>query len=1775
MADQHIAPQQDPLQLNDQQPPQLPPRQRAQPAGLQLVRTPPILKLSMDLDTYLRRFDAYTQSIGATPDDIPHLLINSLDDETLQYIERHLVENITLPELLAVLRREMGISRLNREDYKAKLRKTLRGRNEDVRSFYSKLWNIAKRAWPDAREVREANLRDVFIGNLQDSSISARLRERPELNNEQLLDFAVTLLNCKNASLSRQSEATLTKTPSLIQLQTVIGTMVIAAVSASITKIGTITGPEILASTIREANFILVMQPRDLVPLTTTTEIVDSTALQVQTAVVADLDHGTDHKTIFLGTEIFRWGSYQQEARIDSYNNIDSYPHEFEAPPHRSVTFDENVKTIVTTQTESDDKLCIDTDEKFPNTVPLTVNSSTDCSLPYIKAVFNNNVLNCLIDTGSAANLLNHSCLHKLGQINVRPTTVQLCGINKSSVNVHGETTINLEIGGKICPIDAIIADITTEVVLGNPFIKEHSALVNLKNKLLTLPSPPSAIVQINGSHNVTSNTEQNLGKTLINNSTSTVHCVEGVTIPPYHAGWAKVTLNTDTYPDNVLVYPGISFDPTSPGQLMAKCSSSNEYSMFLVNNSEDPLEIEHNDTVGHADLAPQNEHDQFEFTTVENDISINSAYRLKLSDSDKELRWSELCKTLKVDKWEVSEAEKIQAIAKLRDFEFVFALENEPLGLLHDYYHDIDVGDATPIRMRPRPLSDDKQKDLQVIIDDLLNRGLIKPSRSPWSSPIVLSRKSNGSWRLCCDYRRLNQVTVKDAFPIPNINHMLSTMKHSKFFSTMDLASGFHQLKILPEKTHLTAFCTMDALYEWFVVPFGLCNGPPTFVRALSSVLKVPKSLALIYFDDILTLGSSFSVHLQNLTTVLDILQSANLKLKAEKCKLFATKIEFVGHVISQNGISCSPEKIDCIKKISAPSDPKKLRSYLGFFSYYRKFVPKYSEIARPLYKLAVADKKDFDWTTEADAAFRELQCRLVNAPILTLPTDDDEYILVTDASGFAIGSVLCVTRPEGRKVVAYASHLLAKSRRSYGATKRELYSIVYYVQYFKMFLLPKQFTVESDHKCLQYITNFKDPPAILARWLAILADYKFKIIHRPGTNSMIKIADNLSRPLVNLNELPYADTPRDNLLDICPDNLGNTNSPPPKALQPVPDEKRPSTNIDTNLTDREITDANPSYNLTVDNAQYIDHKINDSKINAINSTNVDINNSTQNSADTVPDVDTGEDRSMDTDHTIATPPPAVTQTTITDYTTQISLAQNKDKNIKLLKSRLLNDRDKSIHDISSDPPSVKFYWSYKDRLKIENDILYFGDSKNQGKYRIIVPHGKIDDLLKLAHDDQTAGHRSGGKMLPLLKQNYHWFKMRSDIDLHVKRCQSCGAHKKPRVNRPRAALYQTKVSSRFERLSVDFAGPFNRTQRGNRFVLLGLCNFTKFGFCIPMSNTDSEHVARVLIERWVCYFGVPLQINSDAGSNLISDLIKHLYRLLNIKMSHSLSYVPQQNGQAEKLVSTMKNMMCHFAAGNPAKWDFYAPLVSLAYNSQVHSSTKCTPFDMVMGPDAIRLPLDFAWGAPPVVEDIDEPDYVAFLRDAMYDIHDYALTNLNSSLVTTKDRFDKGQFGKPYEKDDLVWKLKGRFESGSRKFQKRYDGIYRVREKLSNTSYLIQHLKTHKEEIIHFNRLKRAYLNPLTLQSLLEKMNDRTFLAPETEEEIDLEEPIFIGCRPAQNDLNSPAPPPPPPRSPPPIARDQDTAENLDAVIRHTSRRGPAVPTRRIYNLRPRRQN
>ena len=1385
------------------------------------------------------------------------------------------------------------------------------------------------------------------------------------------------------------------------------------------------------------------------------------------------------------------------------------------------------------------------------DSLEVSVNGSTvNGQLPHIRTMIHGQLIDCLIDTGSSANLINSKLVTTLKLTNIQPSKVNLCSINKTPIKVHGETIVSMMIGSKLCNVDVIVADINSDVVLGNPFICDHKALLDMNDQSVTIPGVETTSVPITPVNPIASTY-----------SVDREHClsVSNHTVKPNHGKWIKLQHGHHTLPlgKSGIIYPILSH--LSPAQRLNSNHSITEALFLVINNTDSPLSISKGDQIGYVEWYDSSEFIPLSQVTDSRDstlVPVNGTYALELTDSEKTLRWTELCKVLKSDKWELSQSEVEEAKTKLKEYEFCFALEHEPLGILKNYEHQIEVGSHKPISQRPRPLTGEKREALDEIIDDLLQRGIIRPSRSPWSSPVCLVRKGtvspNGSkdsdkglkkasWRLCVDYRKTNECIVRDSFPLPNISHLLASMKHSKFFSVTDLASGFHQLKIRETDIPITAFCTEDGLWEYITIPMGLSNSPPSFVRAITNMLKSVKDFAICYLDDICIIGTDFESHLRNLCEVLNILRFNNLKLKAGKSKLFKKELEFVGHVISEEGITYSESRIECIRYLPVPRDPKSLRSYLGTMGYFRKYCKDFSKIARPLFKLAVADKTDFIWSDEAELAFSELKRILTSPPVLALPRDDDQFILTTDASGVAIGSVLTVTRPEGRRVIAYASHLLEKSRQNYPCTQKELYAVVYYVQFHRSYLQNRHFYVETDHRALKFLKSFKEPSSLVHRWINILTHFDFTVLHKAKTFGLIKVADCLSRPTKDNDTLSIAKLLPDgtfkSYLAELPDNTDNE----------AEDNEALGVKTASKLNESLPGSHNRSMSISTENEPCNSLTVAATTI-AVN----DTNDGNVPSTEPVPLVNVDQDQVVNT------------------YVTEIANAQNQDVAIKTLKDRLVNSPTSTILQIALDPPVTKFYWSFKDRIKIENDILYYRDNKN--RHKIIVPSHKVNDIMKLTHDHATAGHRSAQKMLQVLKPKYHWFKMKDDIEMYVKRCRSCGVHKKPRANRPRAPLYMTRTSSKFERLAIDFAGPFTRTARNNRFILLGLFTFTKFAFAVPMSCIDSEHVARALIERWITFFGVPLEIHSDAAPNLVGELMQQLYRLLDIKLTHNLPYMPQSNGAAERLVSTLKNMLCHFAVSKHRQWDFMLPMIVLAYNSTYSAVTKCTPQQMVTG-ENVRVSLDLAFGPPPIIEDIYELDYIAWLRETLYEIHEYARDNMAASIQSTKDRFDKGQFGKALKENDLVWKLKGRFETGSRKWQKKYDGIYIVISQKSNTSYLIRHVHTNKEEIAPFNRLKRAYVDPNTLELYIKnQLNEvpRSGAHSEQDQGEVENEPVLIAYRSPQNQLLADQPVPLAP-----IQQPRDVVMPLPATppLLPVRRRYPRRVINRIrYNLRPR---
>lgn len=392
-----------------------------------------------------------------------------------------------------------------------------------------------------------------------------------------------------------------------------------------------------------------------------------------------------------------------------------------------------------------------------------------------------------------------------------------------------------------------------------------------------------------------------------------------------------------------------------------------------------------------------------------------------------------------------------------------------------------------------------------------MLNAGVISPSASPWCSPVVLVKKKDGSLRFCIYFRRLNDVTIKDSYPLPRIDVVLESLSGSSLFTALDLQSGYWQCEVNPNDRPKTAFSTGIGLYEFNVLPFGVCNGPATFQRLMDIVLDgLNWESALVYLDDVIVFGRNFQEHLERLSSVLARLKSAGLKINPKKCRLFHREVEFLGHIVSRQGIATDPEKVRVVREWPVPLNLTELRSFLGLASYYRRFIQSFASIADPLHKLLNKGER-FLWTDECETAFRKLKRCLVSAPILAYPRCDEPFIIDADASNTGIGGVLSQIQEGKERVVAYFSRALTEPERRYCVTRRELLALIVVCRHFKGYLLGSRFKARTDHNCLRWLKNFREPEGQVARWLEVLAEYNMDIEHRAGKQH--GNADGLSR--------------------------------------------------------------------------------------------------------------------------------------------------------------------------------------------------------------------------------------------------------------------------------------------------------------------------------------------------------------------------------------------------------------------------------------------------------------------------------------------------------------------------------------------------------------------------------------------------------------------------------------------------------------------------------------
>jgi hypothetical protein len=405
--------------------------------------------------------------------------------------------------------------------------------------------------------------------------------------------------------------------------------------------------------------------------------------------------------------------------------------------------------------------------------------------------------------------------------------------------------------------------------------------------------------------------------------------------------------------------------------------------------------------------------------------------------------------------------------------------------------------------------------EELKKQLADMLSKGLIRPSASPWVSPVLFVDKRDGTIRLCVDYRKLNKVTIKNKYPLPKIEDLFDQLNGARVFSKIDLCMGYHQLKVRELDIPKTAFTTRYGLFEYTVMSFGLTNAPTYFMNLMNKVfMKFLDKFVVVFIDDILVYSKTEEEHAEHLRLVLGTLCEHQLYTKFSKCEFWLKEVGFLGHVLSAGGVSIDPSKITSIMERKAPTSPTEVQAFLGLAGYYWKFVEGFSSIARPLTQLLKKDKK-FEWTEKCEQSFQELKKRLVSAPILTMPDITKSFDVYCEASKLGLGSVLM---QEG-KVIAYLSRQLRPHKLNYPTHDLELATVVHALKTWRHYLMGNRCEIYTNHKSLKYIFSQKELNMRQRRWIEIIKDYDLGIHYHPGKANVV--ADALSREPCSLNAL------------------------------------------------------------------------------------------------------------------------------------------------------------------------------------------------------------------------------------------------------------------------------------------------------------------------------------------------------------------------------------------------------------------------------------------------------------------------------------------------------------------------------------------------------------------------------------------------------------------------------------------------------------------------------
>ena len=969
-------------------------------------------------------------------------------------------------------------------------------------------------------------------------------------------------------------------------------------------------------------------------------------------------------------------------------------------------------------------------------------------------------------------------------------------------------------------------------------------------------------------------------------------------------------------------------------------------------------------------------------------------------------------------------QADKEFVKKELRELQYCFSKGKHDLGRVEVQTHTIRTVDgAQPPKEAPRRLRKDLQDECGRMLVEMSKYGIIAQEQSPYAAPIVMVRKKDGSARMCIDYRRLNAITVKDAWPLPRIDDTLDRLSQAKWFCTLDMASGYWQIALDEEDRKKTGFVTQHGQYVFNVLPFGLANAPATFSRMMDRVMTgLPPEIAMCYLDDVIVVGKDVKSTMANLRRVMERFAAAGLKFGPKKCELFQKEVSFLGHIVSEKGIKMDPEKLRVIREWPQPRNTTELSAYLGLTGYYRRFVEHFARITAPLNE-KMQKGVEWSWTEACERAFVELKRVMMDDIVLAYPDWDKPFILDTDASNVALGAMLSQeTIVNGKKVerpIAAYSKSLSKAARNYCVTRRELLAIVEATKHFRPYLGYK-FLLRTDHSSLRWLQSLRNADHQLARWQAALQEFNFDLQHRPGklhgdADALSRVAGERHIDKMNTAKRPCA-AAGCNYCDRV-ENKANV------CMKPADGE------FEDEYNDPTVYDRDELERLKKEQEQ---------KFYAI----------------TVCADELYEDANM-------------------------AKEQQNDEQIAVVYKHVSEGVKPPVQHITQFSPETRSYYKDFERLIIENGVLkrkflWQEDGVEQIWHQTILPTKLRRGILRLYHDQPTTGHKGWKATWRRVGRRFHWFGLRTFCQTYVKTCDKCQAAQSRYGSR--APLRTVKNYAPFSRIAMDIMKLTPAEYRGEKYkaILVVSDHFTKWAEAYPLQDETTERVAHLLWERLFSKVGWPEELHSDRGTEFESGLVKELAALAATDKTATCAYHPQADGQVERLNRVIQEMLRSFCDKNPTSWPKYLDAVMCAYRSAVHTATGFTPNRMVFG-NEIRLPQDLMTGFAPNEVPQEAAKYVAELRSHLDSAHHIARQTLHAAFRSAKRQYDQKAKERAFQVGDAVWYYDPTLHLGEKaKLTLRWGGPYIVTQVLNANAYKIQLNSRTRPKYISIQRLK-----------------------------------------------------------------------------------------------------